>query len=76
MARMDRALDRLDRLAPLVKQSLIEALVTTVTYDRRINLGELELLRAICVSLHCPVPPLELSARTEEASNEKKYLAT
>jgi Zn-dependent protease with chaperone function len=76
IAPMDRALDRLDRLAPLAKQSLIEALVMTVTHDKLINLGELELLRAICVSLHCPVPPLELSARSEEISSEKKYLAT
>lgn len=67
MAHVDRALTRLDRLAPAAKQALIEALVTTVTHDKRINLGELELLRAICASLHCPVPLLELPPRAEES---------
>jgi Zn-dependent protease with chaperone function len=62
IAPLDRALTRLDGLAPAGKQSLIEGLVTTVTYDRKIRLGELEMLRAICASLHCPVPPMELSS--------------
>ncbi len=62
IAPLDRALTRLDRLAPAAKQALIEALVITVTHDRKINLGEMELLRAICASLHCPVPPVELSS--------------
>jgi len=64
VAPLDRALTRLDELAPLAKQSLIEALVTTVTHDQQINLGEMELLRAICASLHCPVPPLEVPPTT------------
>lgn len=58
MGALDRALTRLDGLAPMSKQALIEALVVTVMHDRRVNLGEVELLRAICASLHCPVPPL------------------
>ncbi|HEX9810801.1 MAG TPA: M48 family metallopeptidase [Burkholderiales bacterium] len=61
IAPLDRALTRLDGLAPAAKQSVIEALVATVTHDRQINLGEMELLRAICASLHCPVPPMELA---------------
>lgn len=58
MGVLDRALTRLDGLAPMSKQALIEALVVTVLHDRRVSLGEVELLRAICASLHCPVPPL------------------
>lgn len=59
VAPLDRALTRLDRLAPFAKQSLIEALVVTITHDKRVTLGEIELLRAVCASLHCPVPALE-----------------
>ncbi len=58
MVPLDRALMRLDTLPPLVKQPLIEALVTTVTYDRQVAVAETELLRVICALLHCPLPPL------------------
>jgi len=55
---LDRALLRLDFLAPPMKAALIEALVTTVMHDRQVTLAESELLRAVCASLHCPLPPL------------------
>ncbi|MCK7466887.1 MAG: hypothetical protein MZU91_01225 [Desulfosudis oleivorans] len=55
---LDPALTRLDWLPPLIKQQLIEAMVLTVAHDRKVTLGEAELLRAICASLHCPLPPL------------------
>jgi Zn-dependent protease with chaperone function len=54
---LDRALIRLDMVAPAVKQELIGALVSTVAYDRLMTNEESELLRAVCGSLHCPLPP-------------------
>ena len=39
-------------------RALIEALVVTVAHDRQVTLGEAELLRVVCASLHCPLPPL------------------
>ncbi len=57
-ARLDRALNRLDRLAPAAKSRLVEALGLTVAQDRRLAIEEAELLRAICAVLHCPLPPL------------------
>lgn len=57
-ASLDAALSRLDRLAPIVKEPLVEGLVATVTHDRQLTIGEAELLRAICATLHCPLPPL------------------
>lgn len=66
VAALDRALTRLDALAPLDKQRLIEALVVIVVHDRQISLGEMELLRTVCGSLHCPVPPLSVSATSVE----------
>jgi len=42
---------------PLAKQLLIEALVKTLAQDGRVTVGEAELLRVTCASLHCPLPP-------------------
>ena len=55
---LDVALSRLDQLAPIVKEQLVEAMVKTVTHDQQLILGESELLRAVCATLHCPLPPL------------------
>jgi len=55
---LDHALTRFDQLPPAIKQALIEALVVTVAHDRQVTLGEAELLRVVCASLHCPLPPL------------------
>lgn len=55
---LDLALSRLDQLAPIAKEQLVEAMVKTVTHDQRLTLGESELLRAVCATLHCPLPPL------------------
>jgi hypothetical protein len=56
-APLDQALSRLDRLAPVAKQRLVEALVTTVALDGRVTIQEAELLRTICATIHCPLPP-------------------
>jgi Zn-dependent protease with chaperone function len=55
---LDGALSRLDRLAPIAKEQLVEAMVATVTHDQLLTMGEAELLRAVCASMHCPLPPL------------------
>jgi len=55
---LDVALSRLDQLAPVVKEHLVEAMVKTVTHDQQLTLGESELLRTVCATLHCPLPPL------------------
>jgi Zn-dependent protease with chaperone function len=59
---LDSALTRFDQLPPAIKQALIEALVVTVAHDRQVTLGEAELLRVVCASLHCPLPPLVADA--------------
>jgi hypothetical protein len=55
---LDVALSRLDQLAPVMKEQLVEALLKTVTHDQQLTLGEAELLRTVCATLHCPLPPL------------------
>lgn len=55
---LDLALMQLDRLAPMGKQWLIEAMSLAVTNDAQITVSEAELLRTFCACLHCPLPPL------------------
>jgi len=56
-AMLDAALDRLDGLPEMVKQELVKALTATIAHDRKVTSQEAELLRAICIILHCPLPP-------------------
>jgi Zn-dependent protease with chaperone function len=60
-ASLDLALSRLDQLPPIAKELLVEAMVATVTHDQQLTIGEAELLRAVCASVHCPLPPLVAS---------------
>jgi hypothetical protein len=56
--RLGPALARLEKLQPLAKKRVVEALVRTVAHDATLNVGEAELLRTVCAILHCPLPPL------------------
>jgi Zn-dependent protease with chaperone function len=58
VAALDRALDELDRIAPLGKELLVEGLSATSSHDGRVTVAEAELLRTICACLHCPLPPV------------------
>jgi Zn-dependent protease with chaperone function len=48
----------LDQLEPMAKELLVEGLVIAVSQDQRISVAEAELLRTVCASLHCPLPPM------------------
>jgi Zn-dependent protease with chaperone function len=48
----------LDALDPPSKSLLIEGLVVAVSHDGAVSVNEAELLRVICASLHCPLPPM------------------
>lgn len=56
---LDMALDNLDELEMHGKQQLLRAMVATVAHDGEIIPAEIELLRAVCASLHIPLPSLE-----------------
>jgi len=58
----DAALIQLDGLKMLDKQALISALVLTIFHDGKVTTYEAELLRAICATLHCPLPPFVFDA--------------
>jgi Zn-dependent protease with chaperone function len=69
-SRLDVALSRLDQAAPVVKEQLLDALLRTVTHDQQLTIGEAELLRAVCATLHCPLPPLVAGPTDENAIGE------
>ena len=60
--KLDQALARIDRLQPAAKNRLVQALAATISHDARMTVAESELLRAICATLHCPLPPLYATA--------------
>ena len=55
---LDAIWPELDALQPLGKELLMEGIVTAISHDGRVNVAEAELLRTICASLHCPLPPM------------------
>jgi Zn-dependent protease with chaperone function len=55
---LDEVWPRLDALEPLGKELLIEGLVAAISHDGRVSVAESELLRTVCASLHCPLPPM------------------
>ena len=55
-APFERALDDLDGLSPVAKELMIQSLLSAIQADGMVSEEEAELLRMICVSLHCPIP--------------------
>jgi len=58
VALLDRSLDVLSKLNSAGQQSLLRAVSETITHDGKLTIREAELLRAICASLNCPLPPI------------------
>lgn len=56
--RLHAALAELADLTPLLKKPLLDACIDCVRHDGRLQVAELELVRAIGEALDCPVPPL------------------
>ena len=55
---LDRALPKLDLLAPAGKELVVRALTRAISADGMVSIAEAELLRTVCAALHCPLPPM------------------
>ena len=55
---LDRALPRLNQLAPAGKELVVRGLTQAISADGLLNVAEAELLRTVCAALHCPLPPI------------------
>jgi Zn-dependent protease with chaperone function len=58
LAALDEVWPRLDHLQPMAKELLVEGLVAAISHDGQVSVAEAELLRTVCASLHCPLPPM------------------
>jgi Zn-dependent protease with chaperone function len=58
LAEFDAALQTLNRSTPAIKRRAITACAACIVADRQVTVRESELLRAICDTLDCPLPPL------------------
>jgi hypothetical protein len=61
-AALDAALGELDDLKPQATGPLVEAMLAVLDHDGHVTVAEAELLRVVCATLHCPLPPLLGSA--------------
>lgn len=55
---LDQSLELLLALNGEGKKMLLEAITATVMSDKTLRISEAELIRAICASLSCPLPPI------------------
>jgi Zn-dependent protease with chaperone function/tellurite resistance protein len=62
VATADQILDKLRSCTPRARQKIVKALVAAALHDGQITQAESELLRAFCMMLDCPLPPI-LGAR-------------
>jgi Zn-dependent protease with chaperone function len=62
VAVLDKSLETLLALNGDGKQMLLEAVTAVVMSDKTLSVAEAELIRAICASLDCPLPPILTNA--------------
>ncbi|MEQ9563619.1 MAG: hypothetical protein RLN69_13960, partial [Woeseiaceae bacterium] len=65
---LDRSLDTLAALNSKGRQRLLEAVGRCISQDGRLSLAEAELLRAVCATLDCPLPPLLAAIEADNAA--------
>ncbi|HVT28911.1 MAG TPA: M48 family metallopeptidase [Lacipirellulaceae bacterium] len=58
LSELDQALRDLAQVAPKQRERLVDACAACICADSEANVEECELLRAICDTLDCPMPPL------------------
>ena len=54
---LDQALADLALASPSIKKRVVAAAIASINLDQQVTVIELELLRAVCESLDCPIPP-------------------
>jgi Zn-dependent protease with chaperone function len=78
VAILDQSLDALLGLDNQARQRLIEAVTVVATFDQRLGVVEAELIRVVCATLDCPLPPIlrggaDIAAGRGEGGTELAY---
>jgi len=55
---LDRMMDALAGCDPVLRERIFQGLLASAQQDGRITIAEADLLRATCMSLQIPLPPL------------------
>jgi hypothetical protein len=58
LAEFDAALQTLNQSVPAIKRRVVVACTACILANQQVTVREAELLRAICDTLDCPLPPL------------------
>jgi Zn-dependent protease with chaperone function len=61
LVEFDAALRSLNRSVPAIKHRIVTACATCILSNQQVTVREAELLRAVCDTLDCPLPPLVAS---------------
>jgi Zn-dependent protease with chaperone function len=65
LSEFDAALQTLNQAAPAIKRRIVVACAACIMANQHVAVREAELLRAICDTLECPLPPLVAEAPTK-----------
>ncbi|NVH73594.1 M48 family metallopeptidase [Paraburkholderia sp. JPY432] len=66
LAGFDAALQTLNQSIPAIKRRIVAACAACILANQQVTVREAELLRAICDTLGCPLPPLVVREAEEE----------
>lgn len=75
LSNFGQSLKRLEPAVPKLKQAIVDAAAHTVMIDHEVTLKEAEILRAIVITLDCPMPPF-LDANLKRAHVRTTSTAT
>ena len=72
---LKKSIERLRLASPKLKQAIVDACAHTVLLDNKVTDSEADLLRAIAMTLDCPIPPFlnpQRSASKQKQSSPKR----
>ncbi|BBD69125.1 peptidase M48 Ste24p [Nostoc commune NIES-4072] len=72
---LKKSIDRLRLASPKLKQAIVDACAHTVLLDNKVTQSEADLLRAIAMTLDCPIPPFlnpQRSVSKQKQSSSKR----
>jgi len=71
LAEFDAALQMLNQSVPAIKRRIVIACAASIQSDQQVTVREAELLRAICDTLDCPLPPLVIGEPDEGQATQQ-----